>query len=129
MSVLESVRAFAAIQLAAVGLSHVLAHRAWASFFVGLRERGDAGVLVVALLSLGVGAFVVAFHPVWSGIPLVLTLMGWAQVLKGLVYFCLPSFGLRRLETVSVERARMFVYPGAVFVLFAGLLVYHLLVT
>ena len=49
MSLPESVRAFAAIELGAIGLSHVLAHRAWARFFIGLREKGDPGVLFVGL--------------------------------------------------------------------------------
>ncbi len=63
----------------------------------------------------------------WRGIPLALTVIGWAQVVKALIYFCFPAFGLRRLEAVSVERSRMFVWPGVAFVLLAGLLVYHLI--
>ncbi len=58
-----------------------------------------------------------------------LTLIGWAQVLKATIYFLYPPFGLRRLEMVSRERAHLFVYPGVVFVLLAGLLVYHLAVS
>jgi len=126
MTTLESVRALAAIQLGAVGLSHVIAHRAWTSFFIGLRSKGDAGVLCVALLSLGVGSFVVAFHPVWSGIPAALTVYGWLQVLKGTVYLTFPAIGLRKLRVVSEERSRMFVLPGVGLLALAALLAYDL---
>ena len=127
MSIQTSVQIFAIIHLATMGFSHIVAHRAWAEFFILLRSKGHPGVFVVAFLSLGFGSIVAAFHPVWSGIPLVLTLLGWAQVLKGLLYFCLPALGLRRLELVSLERSRMFMVPGFAFVAFSGLLLYHIL--
>ncbi len=127
MTIETSIQIFAIIHLTTIGLSHIVAHRAWAEFFVQLRSKGKPGVFVVAFMSLGFGSIVAAFHPVWSGIPLVLTLLGWAQVLKGLLYFCLPAVGLRGLERVSMERSRMFMVPGFAFVAFAGLLLYHLL--
>ncbi len=122
----RAVQIFGVLNFLIIGLSHILAPRAWADFFVRLRQRGDAGVLVVGFMSLWFGSIVAAFHNVWSGIPLVLTVIGWAQVVKALLYFCFPSFGRKRLEMVSVEKARMFVYPGWFFVILAALLVYHL---
>lgn len=126
VSIQTSVQIFAIIHLTTIGLSHIVAHRAWAEFFILLKNRGHAGVFVVAFMSLGFGSMVAAFHPVWSGIPLVLTLLGWAQVLKGLLYFCLPAVGLRGLERVSMKRSRMFMAPGFAFVALASLLLYHL---
>jgi hypothetical protein len=123
----SAVQVYAIVNFAIIGLSHIFAPRAWAQFFMLLREKGHAGVLVVAFISLSFGSVVAAFHPIWSGIPLVLTLIGWAQVLKAAIYFVFPGFGLRRLEVISVERARLFVYPGGAFVGIAGLLLYHLL--
>ena len=83
-------------------------------------------MFVVAFMSLGFGSIVAAFHPVWSGIPLVLTLLGWAQVLKALIYFSFPQFGLRKLQLVSLERAWMFIVAGVVLLGLAGLFAYHL---
>lgn len=122
----RAIQILGVIHFLIIGLSHILAPRAWADFFIRLRERGEAGVFVVGFMSLGFGSIIVAFHNVWSGIPAVLTFIGWAQVVKALVYFCFPAFGLKRLEVVSVERARMFVYPGIVLVILGGLLAYHL---
>ena len=122
-----SVQIFAIIHLTTVGLSHVLAHRGWAEFFILLRGKGHAGVFVVAFLSLGFGSIIAAFHPVWSGPPLVLTLLGWAQVLKGLLYFSFPAYGLRKLDLVSIERSRMFMIPGAALLFVAGLVLWIVL--
>lgn len=122
----RAIQILGVIHFLIIGVSHILAPRAWADFFIRLRERGEAGVFVVGFMSLGFGSIIAAFHNVWSGIPAVLTFIGWAQVVKALLYFCFPAFGLKRLEVVSMERAWMFVYPGIVLVILGGLLAYHL---
>ncbi len=126
MSTHTAIQLFAIIHFTTIGLSHVVAPRAWAEFFLLLRAKGHAGVLVVAFISLGFGSIVAAFHQVWTGIPLVLTLIGWGQVLKGLLYFCIPAYGLRKLGLVSIERSWMFVFPGVFLLAIAALLTYHL---
>ncbi|NNF12082.1 MAG: hypothetical protein HKN72_02595 [Gemmatimonadetes bacterium] len=106
------VQVFAVVHLVTVGLSHIAAHQAWAGFFIRVRDQGEPGVLMVGLMSLGFGSVIVAFHPVWSGLPLALTLFGWAQVVKGVLYLCIPSYGLKKLGLVSLDRSRMFLAPG-----------------
>jgi hypothetical protein len=54
----------------------------------------------------------------------VLTLLGWAFLIKSLVRFCAPKLGLRMMARVSVERAWEFQVAGLVLVLVAGLLGY-----
>ena len=126
MSIERMVELFAIIHLGTMGLSHILAPKAWARYFMWLASKEEAGVFVVGFMSLGFGSIIAAFHQVWSGIPLILTLLGWAQVLKALIYFCFPRYGLHKLRWVSVERARMFIYAGAVLLALAGVLTYDL---
>jgi hypothetical protein len=83
---------------------------------------------VNGFLSLGFGAIIVAFHNVWSGWPMVLTIMGWGQVLKAFLSFVFPQIGMRTMERVSHERAWEFMVPGGVFAVFGGALVYFGLV-
>lgn len=125
----RAIQIFAIINFVVIGLSHVFQPHAWVDFFVYLRERREAGVFATAFLSLMFGSIVVAFHNVWTGLPVVLTIIGWAQVLKALIYFVFPSFGLRKLQIPSHERAHLFVVPGVLFLIVAGLLVYHLVTT
>ena len=125
----QAVQIFAAVNFTVIGWSHIVRPRAWVDFFVWLSERGEAGVFANAFLSLIFGSIIVAFHNVWTGIPMVLTIVGWAEVLKALIYFTFPAFGLRKMRIPSHERARVFVYPGIGFLILAGLLGYHLLTT
>lgn len=112
MSLEEAVRLFACINLLAIGFSHVFAHETWTDFFIGLRDRGKAGVFTIGLMSLGFGSVIAAFHPVWTGLPLVLTIYGWAQVLKGAIYLCAPGFGHERLMAIRRDRSAVFIAPG-----------------
>jgi hypothetical protein len=111
-----AVQTFAAITFVAIGLSHMLRPRAWATLFVRLRGWGEPGALLVALLHLPIGALIVAFHDVWHGAPLVLTVIGHLWVLKSLVYLGFPGVGLRALSSVSPDRPAGFIVGGALLV-------------
>ena len=122
----RAVQIYAIVNLMVIGISHVVRPRVWVDFFVFLRERGQAGAFAVAILNLIFGSIIVAFHNVWSGIPLVLTVWGWANVAKALLYFTFPAFGLRRLQFLSHERANLVAVGGILFLLVAGVLSYHI---
>lgn len=100
-----SIQKIAAISFLVIGLSHVFRPRVWAQFFIDLRAGGEAASFFIVLMHLPMGALIVAFHNVWHGSPLVLTLSGWGYVVKALVYSLFPAFGLRALSRVSIERA------------------------
>lgn len=68
------------------------------------------------------GAFVVAFHNVWHGPEVVLTLIGWAQVLKGIGRFVAPQIGLQVMKRVTPERAWHFQVGGVFALLVSGFL-------
>jgi hypothetical protein len=121
-----SVQVLAVVNFLVLGLSHLIQPRAWVDFFVRLRKRGNAGVFVNGFLSLAFGSIVVAFHNVWSGLPMLLTLYGWALVLKALISFTMPGLALRSLQRVSHERSWRFVVPGVMFLSLGGLLAYSL---
>ena len=110
---------FAIIQLTLVGLSHVIQHRAWAEFFIRLNALGYGGVFLHGFLSLGFGAMILAFHRVWSGMPLVLTIVGVLYLMKTVQCFMLPAVSLRSLNRVTMERSRVFIGVGVVFLAIA----------
>ena len=120
----RSVEVLAIILLGVVGLSHLLQPKAWADYFILLRGKGEAGAFVDGFLHLPLAGFIIGFHNVWSGIPVVLTLLGWDFLTKSLIRFYAPRLGLRMMSRVSVERAWEFQVAGAFLVVLAGLLGY-----
>src|SRR5262245_39630374 len=120
----RSVEIVASILFGVIGLSHLLQPKAWAEFFILLRSKAEAGAFVDGFLHLPMAGVIIAFHNVWSGIPVVLTLLGWAFLIKSLIRFCLPTQALRMMARVSVSRCSEFQVAGAVLVALAGLLGY-----
>jgi len=123
----QSIEVFAAVSLSVIALSHVAQPGVWVEFFVWLREKGHAGVFVIGFLSLNFGAIIVAFHNVWRGLPMIFTIIGWGQVLKGLLYFVAPQIGMRALRRVSPERSWEFVAAGALLLALCAMLWYVVL--
>ena len=70
-----AVEKLAAICILITGLSHIMQPRVWAEFFIMLRERGKVGSILAGLLHFPLGAVIVAFHNVWHGVPMVVTIM------------------------------------------------------
>jgi hypothetical protein len=118
---------FAVIQFSIVGLSHVLHPRAWAEFFIQLRTLGYRGVFLHGLLCLAFGSMIVAFHPVWSGMPLVLTIVGVLYLMKTVQCFALPGISMASLNRVTLERAHVFIGVGVMFLALALVMTVSLL--
>ena len=85
-------------------------------------------MFVNGFLALGFGSLVVAFHNVWTGLPVVLTIFGWAQVLKGFVSFVAPRIALRGLSRVSLERAWHF-RAGGIFALCLSAVLWYIVLS
>lgn len=95
------------------GLSHIAAPRAWARFFIAMRERGEVGGLLNAYLHIPLGLLIVAFHWVWTWPELLVTLIGCGLTLKGTLYFLWPALALRSMAHVSEETVWRFRAAGA----------------
>ena len=120
----RSVEVVAVVLSGVIGLSHIMQPKAWAEFFILLRGKGEAGAFVDGFLNLSAAGFIIGFHNVWSGLPAVLTVVGWCLLIKSLIRFCAPKLALRMLSRVSVERAWEFQLAGAALVVLGGLIGY-----
>ena len=120
----RSVEVLAIILCGVIGLSHLVQHRAWAEFFILLRGKGEVGAFADGFLNLPLAGIIIGFHNVWTGIPVVLTLVGWGLLIKSLIRFCLPRVGLMMMARVSIERSWEFQVAGAFLVALAGVLGY-----
>jgi uncharacterized protein YjeT (DUF2065 family) len=112
MDAVIGIERLTALAFLITGLSHVAAPRAWAHFFIQMRERGEAGGLVNAYVHGPLGLLILAFHPVWSGPGLLVTLIGCALTLKGALYFVWPALALRSMAHVTEDSAWKFRVAG-----------------
>jgi uncharacterized protein YjeT (DUF2065 family) len=118
----SAIQKLAVISFFVIGLSHIFQPRAWAQFFIDIRSKGETGSFINAFIHFPLGALIVAFHNVWQGIPMILTLMGYGWVLKGFIYFVFPKYGLKTMSRVSLEKSWEFTVAGFVLIGIGGLL-------
>ena len=122
-----SVEKLTALVFLVTGLSHLLQPRVWVKFFIMLREKGEVGSFLNGFVHFPLGAFIVAFHNEWHGIPMIVTIIGWGLVIKSTIYFTYPQHGVRMLGTVKMARSWHFVVAGAFSIALGGLILYPLL--
>jgi hypothetical protein len=116
------IQLFAAISFLVIGLSHLGQPKSWVAFYQALAARGTPGAFLEGFLLLNFGTIIVAFHNVWHGPALLLTLIGWAQVLKGVGRFLAPQVGVRVMQRATPDRAWHFQIGGVVALLLSGFL-------
>ena len=56
--------------------------------------------------------------------PVILTVIGWGQIIKAAVNFVAPRLAMRGLARVAIERAWEFQVAGALFIGLSGLMAY-----
>ncbi|HJR36398.1 MAG TPA: hypothetical protein VJ817_15685 [Gemmatimonadales bacterium] len=116
----QGTQVFAAVSLLVIGLSHLFQPRAWVAWFQGLAAQGARGAFTEGFLCLSFGGIIVGFHNVWHGPAMALTLVGWAQVLKGLGRFVAPGHAIRIMARAAPERAWIFQAGGGFALLLSG---------
>ena len=120
----RAIQVFTSVNFFVIGLSHIFQRSAWVEFFAKLHSLGRLGPFAEGFLCLNFGALIVSFHNVWTFPEVVLTLIGWAQVLKALYRFTAPSKVLRLYERMQPERAWQIQVAGGVFVAFSVFLMF-----
>ena len=117
----SAIELLAAIAFLVIGVSHIAQPRAWAEFFVLLRRQGNVGVFAVALVTLPMGVIIVTFHHTWTGLPAILTAIGWGFCAKCFVYLAFPRAGLATLAKISVDKPNKFIVAGVFMIGVSGI--------
>ena len=91
------VERLAALVLTLTCLSHILVPTGWTRLFDSIRAKGDLAGFASAAIHLPLGLIIVAFHNVWVWPEIVVTLLGWALLVKGSLHLLFPSLAQRSL--------------------------------
>jgi len=81
--------------------------------------RNPALLLVVDIINIAIGLALVIGHNVWTGgwLALAITLIGWASLVKGLVFICLSQERMLSLYAALRWEKNFNLYMGATLVL------------
>ncbi len=114
MDVVTGIERLTALAFIITGVSHIVAAREWARFFVAVRDRSAVPGFINAWIHGPLGLLIVAFHWVWTWPQAVVTVIGCALTLKAALHFTFPSLTLRSMAHVSEDRPGGFRIAGLV---------------
>lgn len=120
----------AAPALIVLGITQLSATHIWQSYYGFLSAQGVNGVRLNGLVSLAIGGLIVSFHNVWSGPPVLLTLIGWLLLAESALCLIVPNAGLTGLSEMEHEtRGRVVKGTGVALIIAGGVLGVHLFST
>ena len=93
----QAVERLTAIVLLLTSLSHIAAPQAWAKLFTRIDAAGETSGLLYGAIHLPLGLVIVAFHNVWLWPNALVTVIGWALLLKGALHWLMPSLAKRSI--------------------------------
>lgn len=95
-----------------MGLSHIVRPGMWTMFFTSLHAEGNRGVVLKTFaLEVWPAMLIVTLHQVWSGPGIVVTVYGWAQLIKVTIAMLWPDVSLRAMAMAG-HGTRAFVPAG-----------------
>lgn len=98
----SAVQALLALPLLVISLSHLFQPKLWTDFFSQLHGLGTTGVVIRTFALEFVPAFaILAFHWVWSGPEVLLTIYGVLLASKITMSLLVPSVGLHSLSMAN----------------------------
>lgn len=118
----QAVLLMAGISFSILGLSYLFRAKEWNRWLEHIEQRGSHSSLAFGGMNLLIGSFIVAFHPVWQGVPAILSILGIFAIAKGASYLLFPCYLPAKAGYIHRSEKPLFQISGAVFLLLAGLL-------
>src|SRR6056297_3006531 len=92
----QAVELMTGIVLLVLGISFLLRAPDWSGWFEDVRMDKAYRALPIGCFTILLSSFMVAFHPVWSGFFMLVTVIGLLGILEGCVYLLFPG-ALRKI--------------------------------
>ncbi len=119
-----SVQFMTAVSLIILGLSYLSATKDWIMWLEHLERKANRASLSLGLINLLIGSFILGFHWIWQGWPLLVSLIGAIALLKAGLYLLYPAWLPKKLSKLHKQLANWLKSAGVLFVLL-GVLILH----
>jgi len=87
----QAVEFMTGIVLLALSLSFLLRSRDWSNWLENIRQDEPYRVLPIGCFTILISSFMVAFHPVWDGFFILVTIIGVLGIIEGSFYLLFPG--------------------------------------
>ncbi len=97
----QAIELMVGVSIFLLGLSCLLRTGVWASWLRQIEHKGRYFSLILGSFSVMLGSLILGFHWIWSGLPMLTTLVGAAILLKGVIYVLFPNWLHSKLLRLS----------------------------
>lgn len=91
----QSIGTMAGVSFLALGLFYLFRAQDLVVWLEALQKEGHSASLTTGAISIMIGFFIVGFHWIWEGWPMILTIIGVLVIIKGFIRplfpGCLPA--------------------------------------
>jgi hypothetical protein len=95
-----------------LGLSMIL-NKKWTALAIEEMIKNQGLVWLAGLITLMLGATIVTLNNVWtSGLPLLITILGWLTLIKGTIILVFPNFTFSYYK--KMNKGNIFVWGGII---------------
>jgi len=98
----------------------------WLAWITHLQAQGHTTSLVMGSVNLLLGSFIVAFHRVWQGIALIVTVFGVLFLFRSVALLFFPGFLPKMLKKLAPRSGGLVRVSGLIIVIVAAALFYDL---
>lgn len=120
----QAIELMVAISLFIVGLSYIFNPKDWMEWLKKIQKDGKASSLKIGSLNLLLGTFITAFHWVWEGVSIIVTLIGVIGIFKGIIYLMFPGWLPHKLSFFVKQESEMMTLIGLITVVIAIFIFY-----
>ena len=104
-----------------LGLSMLL-NKKWTAVAIEEMTQNQGIIWLAGLITLVMGVVLVTLNNVWtSGLPLIITILGWLTLIKGAFILLFPNFSITYYK--KVNKGNIFTWGGLI-VLILGLILF-----
>ncbi len=103
-----------------IGLSLLTASREWKKLLTSWMKNPEQ-LKMFAIIMLPLGLFTILLHNIWSGISIVVTLVGWIMSLELALFTCFPN-AFTKIASHVIHNKKLFCLSSILYIL-VGILI------
>jgi uncharacterized protein YjeT (DUF2065 family) len=120
----QSIEFMTGVCFTILGLSLFLRTTEWSEWASHLKARGAKASIVIGMVNLLLGSFILAFHWVWEGLAMIVTVFGVLFIFRSIVLLMFPNVFPYMLARMTSYFKCLFKVAGAVVFILGSVLLY-----
>ncbi len=122
---MESVEFAVGLSLLFFSISWIFRQKDWLSLIEHVESKGNRAILLVGVINTAVGSFILGFHWIWTGMSLIVSVIGIFFLLRGFLCLTCPQWVLKKIQKVMKRGKTNLRIAGLVTIIISGAILHN----